>query len=105
MTVNISQVAAAYARAAADATNLGVTTTTGSGPTGESFGELIARSLGDTVQATRQSEQVSMQAVAGQVELNDIVSAVTNAEVTLQTVVSIRDRVIQAYQEILRMPI
>ena len=31
--------------------------------------------------------------------------AVTNAEITLQTVVSIRDRVIQAYQEILRMPI
>lgn len=103
MTVNISQVAAAYARAAADATNLGAAT--GSGPTGESFGELIARSLGDTVQATRQSEQVSMQAIAGQAELTDIVSAVTNAEVTLQTVVSIRDRVIQAYQEILRMPI
>ena len=46
-----------------------------------------------------------MQAVANQADLNDIVTAVNNAEMTLQTVVAIRDRVIQAYQEILRMPI
>ncbi len=103
MTVNISQAAAAYARAAADATNLGAAIE--SGPAGESFGELIARTLGDAAQVTRQSEQVSMQAVANQADLNEIVTAVTNAEVTLQAVVSIRDRVIQAYQEILRMPI
>lgn len=103
MTVNISQVAAAYARAASDATNLGAATE--SGPTGESFGEIIARSLGDAARATRDSEQISMQAVVNQADLNDIVTAVTNAEITLQTVVSIRDRVIQAYQEILRMPI
>ncbi|MEM6903398.1 MAG: flagellar hook-basal body complex protein FliE, partial [Pseudomonadota bacterium] len=34
----------------------------------------------------------------------DVVMAVNNAEITLQSVVSIRDRVISAYQEILRMP-
>jgi flagellar hook-basal body complex protein FliE len=38
-------------------------------------------------------------------ELVDIVSAVANAEITLDTVVTIRDRVIHAYQEIIRMPI
>ena len=103
MTVNISQVAAAYARAAADATNLGAATD--SRPAGESFGEIIARTLGESAEVTRHSEQVSMQAVANQADLNEIVAAVTNAEVTLQTVISIRDRVIQAYQEILRMPI
>jgi flagellar hook-basal body complex protein FliE len=46
-----------------------------------------------------------MQALAGQADLTDVVIAVTNAEVTLQTVVAIRDRVIQAYQEIIRMPL
>jgi flagellar hook-basal body complex protein FliE len=34
-----------------------------------------------------------------------VVAAVTNAEVTLQTVLAVRDRVIQAYQDIIRMPI
>ena len=103
MTVNVSQAAAAYARAAADAINPG--SAADSGPAGESFGAIVARTLGDSLQATRQSEQISMQAVTGQADLNQIVTAVTNAEVTLQTVISIRDRVIQAYQEVLRMPI
>ena len=34
-----------------------------------------------------------------------ITIAVTNAEITLETIVALRDRVVQAYQEILRMPI
>lgn len=103
MTVNVSQAAAAYARAAAQVTNLGANPQAGGA--GESFGDLMASALGDTVQATRHSEQVGMRAIANQVELNEIVTAVNNAEMTLQTVVAIRDRVVQAYQEILRMPI
>jgi flagellar hook-basal body complex protein FliE len=35
----------------------------------------------------------------------DVVTAVSNAEMTLQTVVAVRDRVLNAYQEIMRMPI
>ena len=35
----------------------------------------------------------------------DVVTAVANAELTLETVVAIRDQVIQAYQEVIRMPI
>ena len=42
---------------------------------------------------------------AGKAELVDIVTAVANAETTLETVISLRDRVITAYQEIMRMPI
>ena len=38
-------------------------------------------------------------------ELVDIVTAVSNAEVTLETVMAVRDRVIAAYQEIIKMPI
>ena len=46
-----------------------------------------------------------MAGIAKQAELADVITAVSNAEVTLQTVVAIRDRVIQAYQDIMRMPI
>ena len=103
MTVNVSQAAATYARAAAKAVDPGLGVPTGQA--GENFGDLVAHALADAAGAARRGEQVSIQAVANQADLNDIVTAVNNAEMTLQTVVAIRDRVIQAYQEILRMPI
>ena len=43
--------------------------------------------------------------MTGQVDIRDVVMAVNNAEVTLQTAVAVRDKVIAAYQEIMRMPI
>jgi len=48
---------------------------------------------------------MSAQAVTGEADLTDVVAAITSAELTLQTVVAVRDRLISAYQEIMRMPI
>jgi flagellar hook-basal body complex protein FliE len=70
-----------------------------------SFGDLLADSIGEAVDASRSSESISIQATSGQSDLQDVVEAVNAAEISLQTVVAIRDRVISAYQEILRMPI
>lgn len=104
MTVNLSQAAAAYARAAAKAIDPAAAGINPN-PTGESFGDVMAQALSAASNTGRQSEAVSIRAVANQADLNEIVSAVNNAEITLQTVVAIRDKVIQAYQEIMRMPI
>jgi flagellar hook-basal body complex protein FliE len=46
-----------------------------------------------------------MQAAAGRADIVDVVTAIAAAETTLETVITVRDQVIQAYQEILRMPI
>ena len=73
--------------------------------TAPGFADLLRGVAGDAVAAARAGEQASLQAVAGKTELADVVTAVSNAEVALQTVVAVRDRVIQAYQDILRMPI
>ena len=59
----------------------------------------------DAVEAGKLGEQMTADAVQGKAELTDVVTAIANAEVTLQTVVAVRDRMISAYQEILRMPI
>ena len=45
------------------------------------------------------------QIVAGKADLTDVVTAVSEAETALNTVVAIRDRVISAYQDIIKMPI
>lgn len=72
---------------------------------GPSFSSLVQGAAESALQTSKSAEAVSMQAVAGNAEMTDVVTAVANAEVTLQTVVAVRDRVVSAYQEIMRMPI
>lgn len=72
---------------------------------GVSFASFLRQKAEESVGVLRQSEAVSAQAVTGEADIVDVVQAVTNAELTLQTVVSIRDRMVSAYQEIVRMPI
>ena len=72
---------------------------------GTSFAQLIGDALKDASATQHQSEAVQLQALTGKVDLTDLVTAVTDAELTLSTVVTVRDRVINAYQDILRMAI
>jgi flagellar hook-basal body complex protein FliE len=50
-------------------------------------------------------EVAAAQGATGQGDVVQVVNAVTAAELTLETVVAIRDRVISAYQDIMKMPI
>ena len=56
----------------------------------------------DTVKA---GEAATMKAVTGTADMTQVVTAVSNAEVTLQAAVAVRDKVIQAYLDVIRMPI
>jgi len=87
-----------------DTTTTGETggTSSGGGPT---FADFLKDKARDSVDTLRESESISAKAVTGEADLTDVVQAVTSAELTLQTVVSVRDRMISAYQEIMRMPI
>lgn len=53
----------------------------------------------------KQAEAMSIKAIQGTADMQDVVMAVSNAEVALQTVVAVRDKVVSAYQEIMQMPI
>ncbi len=75
------------------------------GSGGGGFGEMLTEALQSTVDAQKTAEATSAKAVNGKADVTDVVTAVTNAEVALDTVVAVRDRVISAYQEIMRMPI
>lgn len=72
---------------------------------GLDFGSMVKSAMNDVVQQTRKAEgQVAAQ-VAGKAELIDVVTAISAAEASLETVMAVRDQVISAYQEIMRMPI
>lgn len=73
--------------------------------TGNIFSNLIGNGVSDTISTLKQAENVSAKALVKQADITDVVTAITDAEVTLKTVVSIRDKLIAAHQEILRMPI
>lgn len=107
MTTPASMALGAYAKAA------GMGTTTAGAGAGASkaggaggFGELLDKAMSEVVDTGKNSER-QMAAVTGSKEGNlvDVVTAVSEAEMTLQTVVTVRDKVIAAYQEIMRMPI
>jgi flagellar hook-basal body complex protein FliE len=70
-----------------------------------SFVEMVSDSLQSAMQTGRQAEELSLKQISGEADLKDVVTAVANAEHTLETVVAVRDKVLSAYQEILRMPI
>lgn len=69
------------------------------------FAEMVKDVVVNTVEANKASEKLSLKAIAGEADIREVVAAVSNAEIALETVVAIRDKVTNAYQEILRMPI
>lgn len=74
-------------------------------PNAPSFVNMVTDSLQNAVQTGQHAEEMSMAKLAGKASTMDVVTAVANAQHTLETVVAVRDKVMQAYQEILRMPI
>ena len=74
-------------------------------PAEMSFSDFLRDNIQNSVETMKSGEELSARAVTGDANLTDVVQAVTSAELTLQTVVALRDRMISAYQEIMRMPI
>lgn len=72
---------------------------------GQDFGDLLKSVMTDAVQASKTAETQIANQVAGKAELIDVVTAISSAEASLETVMAVRDQVISAYQEIMRMPI
>jgi flagellar hook-basal body complex protein FliE len=75
------------------------------GGTGADFGGMVTRAIEGAVDAGHVAESQAMTAIAGGGNLTEVVQAVSRAELALQTTTAIRDRVVSAYQDIMRMPI
>jgi flagellar hook-basal body complex protein FliE len=72
---------------------------------GDAFSNLLGRALDGAVATGHQADTQAMQAISGHGDLSQVVTAVSQAELALQTTVAVRDRVLQAYQDIIKMPI
>ncbi len=72
---------------------------------GTQFAQLLQHAMGDAMQASKAAESQMAAQVQGKAELIDVVTSISSAEASLETVMAVRDQVISAYQEIMRMPI
>jgi flagellar hook-basal body complex protein FliE len=97
VTVTPAQGAGAYARTDAGAA--------APAEAGGGFAGVLQRAMEGVVETSHQAEAQSMAAISGSGNLTDVVTAVSRAELALQSTMAIRDRVVQAYQDIMRMPI
>ncbi len=105
MVMNVSGALSAYQQASkAPSTNasMGVSQV---GKDGDSFADMVTDFLGDTVDSVRHSEEMAAKGATGQADLQDVILAVSDAEVMIQTVTAIRDKMISAYQEVIRSAI
>lgn len=70
-----------------------------------SFGDVLAQMTGSVTSKLGNAEAMSIQGINGDANVRDVVSSVMEAEQSLQTAIAIRDKIVQAYLEISRMPI
>lgn len=107
MTIKALDAAAAYGRAirTSDAASSLGTAEAPVAVGGADFGGMVQTMVSDTATALRGAESASAKQVAGKGDMIDVVTAIGAAESALHTVVAVRDRVIGAYNDIMRMQI
>ena len=96
ITVTPAAAADAYSRTAGGTT---------SEATPADFGATLQRAVGDAVASGQDAEAKAMQAIQGGGNITEVVTAISRAQLALQSATVVRDRVVQAYQDIIKMPI
>jgi flagellar hook-basal body complex protein FliE len=72
---------------------------------GNDFAKLLANAVQGVVDSGNRSDQLSLDMVNGKANIVDVVTAISETELAIESMVTVRDRVISAYEEIMRMPI
>lgn len=102
MVMNVSSALSAYKQAETSGLS---GKAAGASVKGTGFSDVLTDFMVDTVKSARESEQLAAQGAMGKADLQEVILAVSNTEVMMQTLTSIRDKVISAYQEVLRTSI
>lgn len=103
MVMNVSNALSAYRQANVADLAKGISTPQDSSV--GSFSDTLKDFMGDAVESIRNSETLAAQGAVGKADLQEVILAVSNAEIMMQTITSIRDKVITAYQEVIRTSI
>ncbi|MEM1421992.1 MAG: flagellar hook-basal body complex protein FliE [Pseudomonadota bacterium] len=104
MDVNAKNAAQLYSAARDLVKDAGAANKTKAEPQ-ESFSETLSKAATETVNSLNQAEQTATAGMTGAADPQSVVEAMLEAEMAIETAVTVRDKVVEAYQEILRMPV
>jgi flagellar hook-basal body complex protein FliE len=102
---NINNASAAYLNALKQVTKPAPGLEPQGPASGPSFGDVLKQSVQSAIDTQHKSEKVSAASLVGKADMTEVLQATTNAEMALNTVLAVRDRVVQAYEQIMRTPI
>lgn len=108
ITTPFNAAAAAYGNASrliTQATKPSTDLTAQAASGGGNFADLLAQNVQGVIDQGKVSDQMAMDMVSGKANVVDMVTALSETEMAIESMVTIRDRVISAYEEIMRMPI
>lgn len=71
----------------------------------ESFGDMLRAAAAQSVETVRRGDEISTAGLTGDASVQQVVEATMDMESTVRVSVAVRDRIVEAYQEIMRMPI
>jgi len=106
MPINPSAAASAYATAArlvGSASGSSETEATPTNPAG--FADMVKTAIETTISTGGAAETKAAELANGSADVVELVTAVAETELAIQSMVTVRDRVIAAYQDIMNMPI
>ena len=72
---------------------------------GPSFASVLKEAVGSVLETGRKSDAQAVAMASGKANVMDVVTAVAETDVAVSTLVSVRDRVIQSYEDIMKMTI
>ena len=97
--------AAAAAAYQSIANMAGASASTATATPASGFSDFLSGAIKDSISSIAQGEKAATTQVTGKANIVDVVNSVNSAELTLDTVVAVRDKVVAAYQSIMQMPI
>jgi flagellar hook-basal body complex protein FliE len=72
---------------------------------GQSFSSVLKEAIGSVLDVGRKSDAQTVAMASGKANVMDVVTAVAETDVAVSTLVSVRDKVIQSYEDIMKMAI
>jgi flagellar hook-basal body complex protein FliE len=79
--------------------------TKGADSDGPSFSAVLKEAIGSVMDTGRKSDAQTVAMASGKANVMDVVTAVAETDVAVSTLVSVRDKVIAAYEDIMKMAI
>ena len=72
----------------------------------EGFGEIFKQALGEVKAAQNESDKLTNELVTGEVkDIHEVMIASQKASLSLQLTLQVRNKVVEAYQEVMRMQV